>query len=140
MKNPSMKPIATAKRVIFASMLSLTLFSGAATTGLLSEPAPAYAERGSRAGAGAGITTAPTGTTTGTAERVVGHPKTGGPGQATGAECRAYAEAKNAIDDQLTKDLLEGTPSPGGPGQLGAVGAALLQAGGARGCVFMQVD
>jgi hypothetical protein len=45
-RRSTMKPMATGKRILIASLLSLSLVSGAATTGLLAEPAPAYAERG----------------------------------------------------------------------------------------------
>ena len=122
----------TAKRLIAASLLSLTLFAGAGTAGLVTEPSLAHAERGPR---GTGITqTAPQGTQTSVAEMVVGHPKTGAAGQATGAECRAYAAAINAIAEQAEQDLQAGRDSSPG---MGKVPEGLVQAGGARGCVFM---
>jgi hypothetical protein len=134
--NRMLKPIAATKRILIASLLSLSLFAWAAMPGLLSGPAPAYAERGPWGGTGI-TTTPPPGTTTGVAERVVGHPLTGGPGQATGAECRAYADARNGIEDYDKQAQKDGRPTmPNGQQISDAIGTA----GAARGCTFMVVD
>ncbi|HEY8582055.1 MAG TPA: hypothetical protein VIL49_03880 [Capillimicrobium sp.] len=62
-----------------------------------------------------------------------GQPKSGAAGAATGAECRSFATAVNAIVDQIEQSVIEGTDV--GYDANGVING-LLDAAQARGCAM----
>lgn len=115
-------------------LTSIVVVAAAVATTALAGPVSA-ATPGKRVDAkrAAVIVKGPTTTTT-TVARYNGAPLGGGPGAATGAECRAYADAVNGIVDQIEQDLMAGKET-----EYDANGVidGILGAGQARGCVFM---
>lgn len=107
------------------SLPSLAVVAVIAATGALAGPATA-ATPGKRA---ATHVKAPA-----TVAKITGAPLDGRPGMATGAECRAYAAAADAVLDQVEQSIIDGTDVGY---DAGAVVDGILGAGQARGCAFM---
>jgi hypothetical protein len=76
----------------------------------------------------------PRGTRTVEIYKVSGLPKYGGPGWATGAECRSYADAMNALNDKAEENQKNGVDNLETFQQWDGI----KKAGGARGCMFTQ--
>jgi hypothetical protein len=122
------------KRLIVAGLASALLYLGAAGTGVVSLADVAYAARNSDAAPSETAPAPPRGTRTVEIYKVSGLPKYGGPGWATGAECRSYADAMNALNDKAEENQKNGVDNLETFQQWDGI----KKAGGARGCMFTQ--